>query len=149
MGIVMGKRGVYTRIDDMVLQKFKEYVLKKYGKLDGAFSREFENALRLYLEHAHTQIEKEDPPKSRTLKTVKAISEKLSEYREITDQDVEDVIVKTVGGDERTVSKYTYLLRKLGVIEPSRRVAGSNRWIYTVNPLEIQQLDRIYGLKQL
>ena len=148
----MGKRGVYTRIDDTVLQRFKEYVLKKYGKLDGVFSRELENALRLYLEHAHTHLEKaEDPPKSRTMKTLTEISEKLSEYREITDQDVEDIIVKTVGGDRRTVSKYLLLLKRQGIIEPSRRVAGSNRWIYTVNLLagDPNKLDRIYGYKQL
>jgi antitoxin component of RelBE/YafQ-DinJ toxin-antitoxin module len=97
---------------------------------------ELENAIRLYLQqHAHTDSKKpEDAPKSRTLKTVKAISEKLGEYKEVTDQDVEDVIVKTVGGDHRTVSKYTYLLKKLGVIEPSRRIVGSNGWIYTVQP---------------
>jgi hypothetical protein len=143
----MGKRvGVILQHPE-VWDEFRRFVISKWGKKHTAMALELENAIRFYLEHAHTQIE--EPPKSRTLKTIKAISEKLSEYREITDQDVEDVIVKTVGGDERTVSKYTYLLQKLRVIEPSRRVAGSDRWIYTVNPLEIQQLDRIYGLKQL
>jgi hypothetical protein len=100
---------------------------------------ELENAIRLYLEQqrAHTYSDKkaeDEKPKSRTLKTVKAISEKLGEYKEVTDQDVEDVIVKTVGGDRRTVSKYTHLLQKLGVIEPSRRIPGSSSWIYTVQP---------------
>jgi 5-keto 4-deoxyuronate isomerase len=138
----MGKKGVFTRVDEALLLEFKEYLLRKYGKLDGVFSRELENALRFYLERrahtysaAHTHKKAEDEkPKSRTLKTVKAISEKLSEYREVTDQDIEDVIVKTVGGDHRTVSKYTYLLKKLGVIEPSRRIPGSSGWIYMVQP---------------
>jgi DNA-directed RNA polymerase specialized sigma54-like protein len=100
---------------------------------------ELENAIRLYLEQqrAHTYSDSkgsEDAPKSRTMKTVKKISEKLCEYKELTDQDIEDVIVKTVGGDHRTVSKYRYLLQKLGVIEPSRRIPGSNGWIYMVQP---------------
>jgi len=133
----MGKKGVFTRVDEALLLEFKEYLLRKYGKLDGVFSRELENAIRLYLERAHTCSDRkaeDEKPKSRTLKTVKAISEKLGEYKEVTDQDVEDVIVKTVGGDRRTVSKYTHLLQKLGVIEPSRRIPGSSGWIYTVQP---------------
>jgi hypothetical protein len=71
------------------------------------------------------------------LKTLKDISEKLKGFKEVTDQYIEDVIVKTVGGDHRTVSKYRCLLQKLGVIEPSRRIVGSNGWIYSVNCLRL------------
>jgi hypothetical protein len=135
----MGKRvGVILQHPE-VWDEFRRFVISKWGKKHTAMALELENAIRLYLEqqHAHTYSDKkaeDEKPKSRTLKTVKAISEKLGEYKEVTDQDVEDVIVKTVGGDRRTVSKYTHLLQKLGVIEPSRRIPGSSGWIYTVQP---------------
>jgi hypothetical protein len=134
----MGKRvGVILQHPE-VWDEFRRFVISKWGKKHTAMALELENAIRLYLEqHAHTYSDSkgsEDAPKSRTMKTVKKISEKLGEYKEVTDQDIEDVIVKTVGGDHRTVSKYTYLLRKLGVIEPSRRIPGSNGWIYMVQP---------------
>jgi hypothetical protein len=135
----MGKRvGVILQHPE-VWDEFRRFVISKWGKKHTAMALELENAIRLYLEQqrAHTYSDKkaeDEKPKSRTLKTVKAISEKLGEYKEVTDQDVEDVIVKTVGGDRRTVSKYTHLLQKLGVIEPSRRIPGSSGWIYTVQP---------------
>jgi hypothetical protein len=135
----MGKRvGVILQHPE-VWDEFRRFVISKWGKKHTAMALELENAIRLYLEQqrAHTYSDRkaeDEKPKSRTLKTVKAISKKLAEYKEVTDQDVEDVIVKTVGGDHRTVSKYTYLLRKLGVIEPSRRIPGSSGWIYMVQP---------------
>jgi len=132
-----GKRGVYVYIDDLLYRQLMELIKSKYPGLHG-LSAEVENAIRLYLQqHAHTDSGKpeDEKPKSRTLKTLKDISEKLEGFKEVTDQDVEDVIVKTVGGDRRTVSKYRYLLQKLRVIEPSRRIVGSNGWIYSVNGL--------------
>ena len=44
----MGKKGVFSRVDEALLLEFKEYLLRKYGKLDGVFSRELENAIRFY-----------------------------------------------------------------------------------------------------
>jgi antitoxin component of RelBE/YafQ-DinJ toxin-antitoxin module len=133
----MGKAiGVKLPHED-VWYAFEQFVLKKWGKKHSMMGLELENAIRLYLQqHAHTDSGKpeDEKPKSRTLKTLKDISEKLEGFKEVTDQDVEDVIVKTVGGDRRTVSKYTHLLKKLGVIEPSRRIPGSNGWTYTVQP---------------
>jgi rRNA maturation endonuclease Nob1 len=128
------KKNLY--VDEEVWREFIAYVSRKHGKLKGKLCEELSKALKEYLEHAHTDSGKpeDEKPKSRTLKTLRDISEKLGEYKEVTDQDVEDVIVKTVGGDHRTVSKYRYLLQKLGVIEPSRRIVGSNGWIYTVQP---------------
>jgi hypothetical protein len=112
------KKDIFIRgVDGEVWDEFKAVVAAKKRKLHGVLGEALTEALKLYLEHARTDSgEKpgDEKPKSRTLKTVKAISEKLSEYEEVTDQDVEDVIVKTVGGDHRTVSKYRYLLQKLG-----------------------------------
>jgi hypothetical protein len=133
----MGRRvGVILQHPE-VWDEFRRFVISKWGKKHTAMALELENAIRFYLEHAHTDSGKkaeDEKPKSRTLKTLRDISEKLEGFKEVTDQDVEDVIVKTVGGDHRTVSKYTYLLKKLGVIEPSRRIPGSSGWIYMVQP---------------
>jgi predicted transcriptional regulator len=51
---------------------------------------------------------------------------------------LEETLAKTVGGDRRTISKYMHLLRRQGVIEPSRRIPGSSGYIYTVRGMEIQ-----------
>jgi hypothetical protein len=132
------KKDIFIRgVDGEVWDEFKAVVAAKKRKLHGVLGEALTEALKLYLEHAHTDSGKpeDEKPKSRTLKTLKDISEKLEGFKEVTDQDVEDVIVKTVGGDRRTVSKYRYLLQKLRVIEPSRRIVGSNGWIYSVNGL--------------
>jgi hypothetical protein len=42
-------------IDDEVLQQFKEYVVRKHGKLHSALSEEVTNALRDYLSKVATQ----------------------------------------------------------------------------------------------
>jgi antitoxin component of RelBE/YafQ-DinJ toxin-antitoxin module len=108
----MGKAISVKLPHEDVWYAFEQFVVKKWGKKHSMMGLELENAIRLYLQqHAHTDSGKpeDEKPKSRTLKTLKDISEKLGEYREVTDQDVEDVIVKTVGGDHRTVSKYRYL----------------------------------------
>jgi antitoxin component of RelBE/YafQ-DinJ toxin-antitoxin module len=138
----MGKAISVKLPHEDVWYAFEQFVLKKWGKKHSMMGLELENAIRLYLQqHAHTDSDSkgsEDAPRSRTMRALREISEKLSEYKEATEGDVEDVIVKTVGGDRRTVSKYMYLLRRQGVIEPSRRISGSSGYIYTVRGMEVQ-----------
>ena len=46
----MPKIGFYTKIDEDLLRRFKEYVLAKHGSLKGYIGLELENALKRLLE---------------------------------------------------------------------------------------------------
>ncbi len=152
----MGKRvGVMIQHPE-VWEEFREFVKKKWGKKHTAMALELENAIRLYLEvqekHAHTENHRESPsnPSSKTMKNLYKIVEDISKnYTLEVDQDeVEKVITKVAGGDERTLRKYTWLLQRYGFLKPDRLIRGSNppKFIYRVVGLEADKIGRVYGV---
>jgi hypothetical protein len=51
----MSKKGMFVRIDEGVLQRLKEYVISKYGKLNGVFSLEVQKAIEHWLSERETK----------------------------------------------------------------------------------------------
>lgn len=134
--------------DDQIWSDFQAYVALKNGHVKGSLGREVANALREYLENrrfepTRTHI-KADSVKagSRTLRNLKEITDsvlKLAE-KEIPQTMVERIITETVGGEARTLRRYVALLNNYGILEPVRRIQGSDKFIFEVNLDEAKKL---------
>ena len=120
----MSRKGIYARIDEELLQRFKEFVVNKYGKLNGAFSVEVQNAIAHWMNEqglaAHTKT-RINPGMPRTQAKIDAIIQWLRD-RGYTNQfsfkDWEQASIHTVGSDSRTVEKYLRLAKKIGKVKP-------------------------------
>jgi len=128
--------------DDEIWLEFKDYVLAKHGKLHGALGEELTEALRYYLKEKPTRTHINSAYSnaysnvgSRTLKNLKEITDrvlKLTE-KEIPQTMVERIITETAGGESRTLRRYIILLNNYGILEPVRRIHGTDKFIFEVN----------------
>jgi len=146
---------IHIRIPDSdVWAEFQAYVARKYKKIKGALGREVCKALKFYLESvsktdARTHIETRsskvenqgsEEKHSRTMNNIRKIASKLiNEYpNEVSEREIERVILETAGGDMRTLRKYKILLENYGIIQPDRMIRGTNppKFIFKVNGVE-------------
>ncbi len=129
--------------DDQIWSDFQAYVALKTGHVKGRLGAEVANALREYLENrrfepTRTHINStraSTNASSRTLKNLKEITDrvlKLTE-KEIPQTIVERIITETAGGESRTLRRYITLLNNYGVLEPIRRIYGTDKFIFEVN----------------
>ena len=139
-----------------IWEKFKDFVLKKYGKLHSVLGDELIEAMKLYLEvkngemHAHTNIAEvcmnrnDHGPPSKTMRTLTRIINKIKNQfqLEISQPDVELIITEEAGGDPRTIRKYLRYLQIYGFISRDRPIRGMrNKWIYRVNqPIQKEEI---------
>jgi len=117
------RKGFFVRIDDDVLQKFKEFVSAKYGKLHGVLGAEVQNALAHWLLEqglaAHTHVHT-NPGIPKVQEKVDKIIRWLRDKgytNHFAFKDWEMAVAHNVGSDPRTVKKYLLLAQKLGRIK--------------------------------
>ena len=120
----MTAKGFFVRIDDEVVDRFKAFVLAKYGKLHGALGVETQNALAHWMGEqglaAHTQT-RINPGMPRVQERIDELIKWLREKgytNQFTLNDWEQAVVHNLGGDPRTVKKYLLLAKKIGKIKP-------------------------------
>ena len=117
-------QSIHTRIDAEVLQRFKSFVIGKYGKLHGCMKVEVQQALVHWLdEHgmaAHANTRKINPGIPRAQHKIDSIIQWLrgkGYINQFSTRDWKKACVHTVGTDERTIMKYLKLSRSLGRIK--------------------------------
>jgi len=120
----MNKKGLFARIDSELLFRFKRFVIDKYGKLNGSFSIEVQNAIAHWLNEqglaAHTKTHI-NPGIPRIQNKIDSIIRWLRDNgytNQFTLKDWEQATIHVVGSDPRTIKKYLNLARKLGRIKP-------------------------------
>jgi uncharacterized protein YyaL (SSP411 family) len=141
-------QSIHVRIEDADLwREFKSYVKMKHGKIHTVLGLEVENAIRCYLkdlgrfEHAHTHTEDSSgnasakKVSSRTLNNLKKVVARILKEteKEIPQTTVEKIITETVGGDNRTLTRYNGMLLDYGIVKPVRPMFGVQKFIYEVN----------------
>ena len=120
----MPEQAIHTRIDEEVLNRFKQFVIGKYGKLHGCFKVEVQQALAHWLdEHgvaAHTNTHKINPGMPRTQAKIDSIIRWLRGQgysNQFTTSVWKQACIHTVGSDDRTIMKYLKLARQLGRVK--------------------------------
>jgi hypothetical protein len=133
-----------------VWEEFKRFVVKKWGKKHTAMALELEEALKEYMAkrqndtmvlHAHTHTEESSGNASakkvgsRTLNNLKKVVACIIKEteKEIPQTTVEKIITETVGGDNRTLTRYNGMLLDYGIVKPVRPMFGVQKFIYEVN----------------
>jgi len=120
------KKTYSFRLDESLMQRFKEYVLAKHGRIYEVLSEEVTAALQYYLDEkvgAHTNTHKTFASKG-YLK-LDAVLNWLRENGYTRQFHIKDWMMAcshTVGADERTIRKYLQLAERLGKI---RHVVGN------------------------
>jgi len=113
-----------VRIDETLINRFKDYVMGKYGKLHGALGPEVHEALNHWLNeqglaaHTNTRI---NPGIPRVQMTCEKIMRRLRDDRGCFNQchmnDLRWVITYERGSDPRTIKKWIQTLERLGRIK--------------------------------
>ena len=120
----MTKKGMFARIDEELLNRFKQFVIKKYGKLNGTFSIEVQNAIAYWLNeqglaaHTHAHINPGMPKAQAKIDSIIQWLRNQGYTNQFSLKDWEKATIHTVGSDPRTIKKYLSLARKLGRIKP-------------------------------
>lgn len=118
-----------TRISADTLERFKNYLLINYGKINGPFSKEVEKALELLMckQHQTTSsvISMHKSAKSRAdvnekFRLIAVELKQLNSYPDINPRTLQ-AVVKTVLGDKdpRTLKKYLMKVVKLSKEKPT------------------------------
>lgn len=120
----MTKELFAVRIDRDLIDRFKEYVVGKYGKLHGALGPEVHEALNHWLKeqvlaaHTNTRI---NPGIPRTQMICERIVHRLRKDRGCLNQchenDLRWAITHQRGSDPRTIKKWISTLERLGRIK--------------------------------
>jgi hypothetical protein len=143
----MSKKRVTVRgIDPEIWENFKHLILSKYGTYHGFLGVELSKALQLYIdsfaenESTHTQIQDAKTGNynisKRKQRLLGYIEEELLDYNEISNYDLENLIIKKTGcHDRRTIRSYVRLLLAKGTIKACRSNPTSNSFIlmYKIN----------------
>ena len=111
-------------MDNDIVERFKTFVVNKYGKLHGALGIETQNALAHWMCEqglaAHTQTHI-NPGMPRVQERIDHVIRWLRDRgytNQFTLTDWEKAVVNILGGDPRTVKKYLELGKKIGKIKP-------------------------------
>ena len=123
------KSELHVWVDTSVLERFKEYVFKKYGTLHTYLGEEVTRALEKYLEEARgSQEELEEvisKPNKRHVKLLYWLAEEFPV--QVTQIDLENFIVENFGTDKRTRKKYINdFLVRMRFIEVQKAIYGKN-----------------------
>jgi len=120
----MAKVTFSVRIEEEILQRLKQFVLNKYGKIYEALGVEVQNAIVHWLNEqglsAHTKT-RINPGMPRVQTKIDSIIGWLRDKgftNQFTIKDWEQACIHTVGSDPRTVKKYLNLAKKLGRVKP-------------------------------
>lgn len=134
-----------ARVDEDVVESFREYTKETKGKIRGEMGRLVENALIEYMDNdRYTRVEKQldeieallrkqggthtqSSESSKTMKRLEAIAERLHDrdVDHVPGDEVVEAIEEIAGADERTVRKYRRLLKKRGLLY---KHPVSNNW---------------------
>jgi hypothetical protein len=113
-----------TRISSDILERFRKFVLNRWGKLHGAFAQEVENALEFYMNNqqqttslTYYSIFKTGRPRADTIEKYRQIAnqlKKLTSYPYVNHYTIIHQIESVLGKcDKRTFNKYLTTIKKL------------------------------------
>lgn len=120
----MTEKGFFVRMDIDVVERFKTFVVTKYGKLYGVLGVETQNALVHWMSdqglaaHAQTRINPGMPRIQEKIEKVIAWLREKGYTNQFSLNDWEKAVFSVIGGDPRTVKKYLMLGKKIGKIKP-------------------------------
>ena len=129
------KSELHVWVDTSVLERFKEYVFKKYGTLHTYLGEEVTRALEKYLEEARgSQEELEEVISKPNKRHVKLLYWLVEDFPvQVTQIDLENFVIENFGSDKRTKRKYINdFLVRMRFIEVQKAIYGKNV-IYKVN----------------
>lgn len=121
----MEKEQVGTKVSKEVLDAFKDFVLDKYGKLHGAYSREVERALSFYLSSESIKV-KEMNPKPSTREVFKEVTDYFLKKKghvpdevplKLLKEAISEVRGRGDGACKRTIRKWFKRFKEEGLIK--------------------------------
>jgi|GEM_PF-4903922 len=143
-------------IDNKILERFKIEVIRRHGKLHGAFSQELTKALQLYLDSiSNEEGERDISSKVKKVKIkprgkrdnfgvyasgsapeklylIMAELKRMGLIQQALDKDIRVSITRTIGTDPKVVKWYMRLLQDYGFIKPHPK----NPIIFNLNGYE-------------